>query len=127
METRNSLIRRELMPYYSESESQQLREKFEDIVLPWPDITKKKMFGSPTYSTGGTIFAMLVDGGIILSQLDDEKKAALLSGPDAEYFVAHGRVIRKWVLIRIQDIADIERFIPFIEASYTAAARGKQG
>ena len=115
------------MPYYSESESKQLREKFEEIVLPWPDITKKKMFGSPTYSTGGTIFAMLVDGGIILSQLDDEKKAALLSGPDAEYFVAHGRVIKKWVLIRIQDIADIERFIPFIEASYTAASKGKQG
>ena len=75
------------MPYYSESESQQLREKFEEIVLPWPDVTKKKMFGSPTYSTGGTTFAMLVDGGIILPQLDDEKKAALLSNPDAEYFV----------------------------------------
>ena len=115
------------MPYYSESESQQLREKFEEIVLPWPDITKKKMFGSPTYSTGGTTFAMLVDGGIILSQLDDEKKAALLSNPDAEYFVAHGRVIRKWVVIRIQDIADIERYLPFIEASYTTAASGKQG
>jgi TfoX/Sxy family transcriptional regulator of competence genes len=113
------------MQYYSESESQQLREKFEEIVLPWPDITKKKMFGSPTYSTRGTIFAMLVNGGIILSQLDDEKKAALLSGPDAEYFVAHGRVIKKWVLIRIQNIADIERSLPFIEASYTAAASGK--
>jgi TfoX/Sxy family transcriptional regulator of competence genes len=113
------------MPYYSESESQQLREKFEEIVLPWPDITKKKMFGSPTYSTRGTIFAMLVNGGIILSQLDDEKKAALLSGPDAEYFVAHGRVIQKWVLIRIKNIADVERYLPFIEASYRAAASGK--
>lgn len=113
------------MPYYSESESQQLREKFEEIVLPWPEVTKKKMFGSPTYSVRGTIFAMLVNGGIILSQLDEEQKAALLSEPDVEYFVAHGRVIKKWVLIRIQDIAEIERFIPFIEASYNRAMKGQ--
>ena len=113
------------MPYYSESESQQLREKFEGIVLPWPEVTKKKMFGSPTYSNRGTIFAILVNGGIILSQLDDEKKAALLSGPDAEYFVADGRAIKKWLLIRIGDVADIERFTPFIEASYNRAMKGK--
>ena len=111
------------MPYYTESESQQLREKFEEIVVPWPEVTKKTMFGSPTYSARGTIFAMLVNGGIILSQLDDEEKGALLSGSDAEYFVAHGRVIKKWVLIRIQDSADIERFIPFIEASYNRAMK----
>jgi TfoX/Sxy family transcriptional regulator of competence genes len=115
------------MPYYTESESQQLREKFEEIVLPWPDVKRKKMFGSPTYSTHETIFAMLVNGGIILSQLDEDRKAALLSEPNAQYFVAHGRVIKKWVLIGIQDIADIERFIPFIEASYTAAVKEKKG
>lgn len=113
------------MPYYSESESQQLREKFEEIVLPWPEVTKKKMFGSPTYSVRGTIFTMLVNGGIILSQLDEEQKTALLSEPDIEYFVAHGRVIKKWVLIRIQDITEIERFIPFIEASYNWAMKGQ--
>lgn len=115
------------MPYYSESESQQLREKFEEIVLPWPDVTKKKMFGSPTYSTGGTIFAMLVNEGMVLSQLDEWQKAALLSDPKAEHFVAHGRVIKKWVLIRINNVADIKRYLPFIEASYTSARREKQG
>jgi TfoX/Sxy family transcriptional regulator of competence genes len=115
------------MPYYYEPESHQLREKVEEIVLPWTGVTKKKMFGSPTYSTGGTIFAMLVNGGIILSQLDEDRKAALLSEPNTEYFEAHGRVIKKWILIRIQEIADIERFIPFIEASYSAAASRKQG
>jgi TfoX/Sxy family transcriptional regulator of competence genes len=113
------------MPHYTESESQQLREKFEETVLQWPDVTRKKMFGSPTYSTHETIFAMLVNGGIILSQLDEDRKAALLSEPNAEYFEVHGRVIKKWVLIRIRAVADIERYLPFIEASYTAAASGK--
>jgi len=57
------------MPYYSESESPLLREKFEDTVLQWPEVTRRKMSGRPTYSIRKTIFAMLVNGGIILSQL----------------------------------------------------------
>jgi TfoX/Sxy family transcriptional regulator of competence genes len=109
------------MPYYSESESKELREGFEEIVLPWPDVTKKMMFGSPSYARGGTIFAMLVNGGIILTRLDEDRKAVLLNEPDAEYFVGHGRVIKKWIHIRIRDIADIGRYTPFIEASYRSA------
>ena len=55
------------MPNYSESESQGLREKFEAIVLQWPDVEKKMLFGSPWYTTRGTSFAMLVTGGFILT------------------------------------------------------------
>ena len=115
------------MPYYSESASQKLREKFEEIVKQWPQITRKMMFGSPSYTAGKTIFAMLVYGGIILSRLDENRKAALLSEPSAGYFTVHGRVIKKWVLIRIQDSADIERYLPFIEASYAAALKEETG
>ncbi len=113
------------MPNYSESESKELREKFEAIVLQWPDVEKKTLFGSPSYTTRGTSFAMLVTGGFILTQLDGDRKAALLAEPNAEYFVGHGRVMKKWVVVGIRDPAEIERFVPFIEASYAAAAPGK--
>lgn len=115
------------MPNYSESESKGLREKFEEIVLQWPDVEKKMLFGSPSYTTRGTSFAMLVTGGFILTQLDDDQKAALLAEPEADYFVGHGRVMKKWVVVRVRDPAEIGRFVPFIEASYTAAAPGKPG
>ncbi len=113
------------MPNYSESESKELREKFEAIVLSWPDVEKKMLFGSPSYTTRGTSFAMLVTGGFILTQLDEGRKAALLAEPNADYFVGHGRVMKKWVVVRVRDPAEIERFVPFIEASYAAAAPGK--
>ena len=115
------------LPNYSESESKELREKFEKIVLQWPDVEKKTLFGSPSYSTRGTSFAMLVTGGFILTQLDEGRKAALLAEPEAEYFFGHGRVMKKWVVVRIRDPAEIERFVPFIEASYAAAAPKKPG
>ncbi len=110
------------MPNYDESESRELRERFEAIVLPWPDVTTKKLFGSPSYAVGGPGFAMLVNGGVILTRLDEDRKAALLSDPGAEYFVGHGRVMKKWVLVRIRDPDELGRFVPFIEASYRSAA-----
>ena len=68
---------------------------------------------------------MLVTGGIILTQLDDDRKATLLADFGAEYFVGHGRVMKRWVVVRIRDPAEIRWFVPFIEASYAAAAPGK--
>jgi hypothetical protein len=115
------------VPNYSEAESKEMRERFEAIVLSWPDVEKKMLFGSPSYATRDTSFAMLVTGGFILTQLDEGRKAALLAGPEADYFVGHGRVMKKWVVVRIQDPAEIERFVPFIEASYAAAAPTKPG
>ncbi len=35
------------MPYYSETETKELRLKVEEIVLAWPGVMKKMMFGSP--------------------------------------------------------------------------------
>lgn len=118
-------IRRDLpekaMPYYVESEAHQLREKFEEIVLGWPGVSKKLIFGSPSYVAGGTIFAMLVTGGIILTRLDDDQKSALLSGGVADYFTGHGRVMKKWIVIPVKDPSSIERYLPYITASYHAA------
>jgi hypothetical protein len=115
------------MPDYSKAESRELRERFEGIVLPWPGIATRKLFGSPSYIANGTSFAMLVDGGIVLTRLDDNQMAALLSDPDADHFVGHGRVMKRWVLVRIADPGEIERLVPFIEASYAAASGAARG
>lgn len=112
------------MTYYSESGSRQLRGEFEEVVLQWPDVKRKKMFGAPTYVTGGTIFAILMDAGIVLTRLDEEKRKALLADPGAEVFVARGRVMKTWVLIRIRDLTAIARYLPFIKESYLAAGGG---
>ena len=113
------------MPKYSDSESGGLRKTFEAIVLRWPDVTEETIFGSRSYMTRETSFAMLVTGGIVLTGLDDDRKATLLADFGAEYFVGHGRGMKKWILIPIRDPGEIERLVPFIEASYAAAAPGR--
>ena len=109
------------MAYYVEAESRPLREKFEEIVLGWEGVSRKMMFGSPSYAAGGVNFAMLVTGGIVLTRLGEEERDHLLEDPNAGYFAAHGRVLKKWVRISIRDPSEIERYLPWITASYTAA------
>ncbi len=40
------------MPYYSETETKDLRLNVEEIVLSWPGVMKKMMFGSPSVRCG---------------------------------------------------------------------------
>jgi hypothetical protein len=109
------------VPYYSESEAKELRQKIEDTVLTWPDVQKKMMFGSPSYAVGGTIFMMLITGGIILTRLAEAEKDALLSGPDAGYFEGHDRVLKKWICITVRDTSAIDSWLPAIKPSYRNA------
>jgi hypothetical protein len=60
-------------------------------------------------------------GGVVLTRLDEDQKSALLSTGSAGYFSGHGRVLKKWVVISIDDPSQIDRYLPFIIASYTAA------
>ncbi|HTY14898.1 MAG TPA: hypothetical protein VMC42_04255 [Methanoregulaceae archaeon] len=114
------------MPYYSEAESADLRLKIEEIVLEWPGVVKKMLFGSPAYAFGKTYFAMLVTGGIILTRLDDEEKAWLLGDPHAGYFEGHGRKMTKWIHIRILSLSDVDRYLPCLRSSYENARDEKK-
>lgn len=109
------------MPYYSEAESHDLRLHFEKIVLKWPGVHKKMMFGSPAYMTGKTSFAMLVSGGIILTRLSVPEKERLLEDSTAAYFEGHGRIMKKWIRIPVSSPSDIDAFIPYIRSSYETA------
>ncbi len=111
------------MPYYSETETKELRLKVEEIVLAWPGVMKKMMFGSPSYGVGKKFFAMMVTGGIILTRLSEEEKTRLLNDPRAGYFEGHGRTMKNWVLISLPDPSELEDYLPFISLSYEAALK----
>jgi hypothetical protein len=109
------------LPYYSEDESHELRVKVENIVLEWPGVSKKMMFGSPAYKFGKTYFAMLVTGGIILTRLTEPEKERLLKEPNVGYFEGHGRIMKKWVHIPVSTPSEIDTWVPYIRSSYENA------
>ncbi len=109
------------MPYYSEAESGELRMKVEGIVMKWPGVSKKAMFGSPAYIVGKTYFAMLVTGGIILTRLTEPEKEKLLKEPGAGYFEGHGRVMKKWIHVPVSSPSEVDSLVPYLRSSYENA------
>jgi len=58
------------MKYYDESMMRELGESLEAVVLGWPGVTTKKLFGCPCYLVDKSMFALLVTGGVVLTRLD---------------------------------------------------------
>ncbi len=55
------------MKLYAEEEARRTRLRFEEEVLDWPEVTTKKMFGCPGYQAAGTLFAILITRGLVMT------------------------------------------------------------
>lgn len=106
---------------YDEAVMAGVRQAFEEIVLSWPEVTQKQMFGCPGYRAGGTLFAVLITGGLALTKLDEEQRAALASQEAVRPFRAGERMIQKWPVLSLTDSLELEGYLPFVEQSYRNA------
>jgi len=108
------------MKYYSEEETRDLRLAFEGQVLSWPRVTKKKMFGCPSYKADEKLFAFLVTKGVVIAKLDKNDREAI-SSIYPTTFQAGKRTVQNWVKISIENKSDIDKIIPFVKKSYNNA------
>lgn len=109
------------MKYFDEEEGAALRAAFEDLVLEWPDVTVKTMFGCPSYQADGTLFAVLVTDGVALTRLPSDQREQVAQTFETGPFQAGERTVAKWVQITIDDVAALDSLVPHIEASYEVA------
>ena len=65
------------MKWYIKEETKELRKAFEKVILQWPQVDYKNMFGCPCYLANGKMFAGLVTKGIIITKLNDPEKEDL--------------------------------------------------
>lgn len=110
------------MPSYFDAEAgAPLLAAVDDLVADWPSVTSTKLFGCPSYRGAGTLFAVLVTGGIALTRLDDDDRAGLEDAFDTGPFQAGDRTVTKWVQVAVDDPATVADLEPYIRASYDAA------
>jgi len=109
------------MPYYVEDDARALRQAFEKIVLLWPQVVTRRMFGCPAYVADGRLFAFLVTDGVVIAQLRHKDIEALAQDNQTEPFKAGERVIERWTKVFIADPAAIGRIMSFVRKSYQTA------
>jgi hypothetical protein len=107
--------------YYTEEDMKEFRKAFENEVLSWPDVDSRKMFGCPSYRAKGTLFGLLVTGGLVLTKLDESERATLSSEHKTRPFQANRRIIRSWIQVDIAGPSDLDELLPFVRRSFETA------
>lgn len=109
------------MTYFDGEEAGDLKAAFDEAVLDWPDVTAETMFGCPSYRADGTLFAVLVTGGVALTRLPDDQREPLGRSFETGPFEAGDRTVTKWVQVTVDDGSDLDSLRPYVRASYEAA------
>ncbi len=111
------------MKLYAKEGARHMRLRFEEEVLGWPEVTTKKMFGSPGYQAAGTLFAFLLTQGLVLTKLAPETHEAIKAAHPTEPFGTGDRVVKKWVFVLADTATDWDGLRPFVRESYEAALK----
>lgn len=109
------------MSYFDPDDGAPLRDVFEDLVLAWPSVTAKTMFGCPSYVADDTLFAVLVTDGIALTRLPTDRRESLDASFETGPFQAGERTVTKWAQVTVDDPGIVDDLEPFVRASYEAA------
>jgi hypothetical protein len=106
---------------YIEDDAGDLREVFEETVLPWDHVTFRRMFGCPAYIARGALFALLVTRGIVLTHLAESEREALSRVAVVQPFQAGNKTVHRWAQINIDSTDEIEAVLPYVYISYQSA------
>lgn len=109
------------MQYYSEDEAKALREAFEKQVLYWPQVISRRMFGCPAYLADGRLFAFLVTGGVVITQLRLKDRQLVAEENPTEPFKAGERTIERWTQVTVTDPKAVGRIMAYVRKSYQTA------
>lgn len=109
------------MKYFDKDDGAAMKSAFNEIVLDWPDVTAKTMFGCPSYQVDGTLFAVLVTDGVALTRLPSDHREQVTQAFETGPLQAGERTVTKWVQITIDDVAELDSLVPHIRASYESA------
>ena len=107
---------------YSEDKTGKLRRAFEVIVLGWPRVTRKTMFGCPSYRVDGLLFSFLTSEGIVLTRLDVIARERLTKSVGGRPFKAGNRKVEHWLLIPLLDPEGLLPILPHVRRSYESAS-----
>lgn len=109
------------MKYFDKEDGAALKSAFDEIVLDWPEVDGRTMFGCPSYQAAGTLFAVLVTNGVALTRLPDDHREQVADTFDTGPFQAGERTVTKWLQVTIEDVAELDSLLPHIKASYESA------
>lgn len=95
-------------------------------VADWPGVEERTMFGCPSFTADGELFAVVSNQGVSITKLPEAHRAELEDTVPVSPFDAGGRTVSGWATVPPESAAP-EVLEPFLRASYEAALAAAEG
>ncbi|WP_439027357.1 hypothetical protein [Haloarchaeobius sp. DT45] len=92
----------------------------EQVVGAWASVDCQPMFGLPSFTVDGRLFAVVDDDRLALTKLTTSEREALASLVPVEPFVTDGLSVAAWAVVSVADLGVVE---PYLRTSYENARR----
>ncbi|WP_435065167.1 TfoX/Sxy family protein [Halobaculum sp. EA56] len=109
--------------YYDEDRAGDLRALLDRTTEHWPGVARTTMFGCPSYTADGTLFAVVSSQGVALTRLPDDERERLAADHPVEPFEAGPRTVDGWVVLPPAAATDCD-LGRYVRASYETARGG---
>ena len=97
------------------------KDALDKMLLDLPGVSAGQMFGYPCFKVKGKVFASLTEAGVTV-KLPDEAVKTLLGRDNVTPFAPMGRAMRRWVLVQIDDPAELDSYRAYFEQALAFVA-----
>ena len=98
-----------------------IQSKLDPFLLPWPDVSTRKMFGAMVYLVSGKMFAIVYGDRIVVKLPKDDMAVATSVGGARPFVVSRGRRFGDWMEFPPSSPGSVEGLLPWIMKSYELA------
>ena len=95
---------------------EELKQALDSVLLSWPNVSSRKMFGQVGYMVEGQMFAALSDG-VVGAKLPDDLRQQAFQPAGVSPFRPTGRPFGSWVQFVMLLADDVSAVIPWLEAA----------
>ena len=102
---------------------EEVKQALDIVLLSWPNVSSRKMFGGVGYMVGGKMFAALSEG-VVGAKLPEDLRAQALQLAGVSPFRPTGRPFGGWVQFVMLLAEDVSAVVPWLEAASRYVASG---
>ena len=94
-----------------------IQSDLDALLLPWRDVSARRMFGGHGYFVGDRLFAVYHKGAVATKLPDSHRVQALDSGRARPFSPTPGRRFGDWVEFPVEEPGVVDSLLPWLETA----------
>lgn len=101
--------------------SAEIQQELDALLLPWEDVSPRKMFGAMVYLAKGKMFAFVYDNRVVVKVPEEQKSEAEKRMGAGPFIHGHTGKFGDWMELPLAGVREVGKALPWIRNSYDQA------